>query len=94
MSVPTEIAGKIRGLLQEDEEIAAKLTADVKDDDPLLELGVVDSFQLIDVIARLEETFDISIGPEELDRDNFGSISSMAGLVARKTSVADAPETS
>lgn len=41
---------------------------DLKDEDSLIDLGLVDSLGLLDFIAFLEKTFDIELEPEDLVR--------------------------
>jgi acyl carrier protein len=56
----------------------------VGDGDSLLEAGVLDSAVMIELLGRLEEAFDCSIGEDELTPENFHSIAAIADLVRRK----------
>jgi methoxymalonate biosynthesis acyl carrier protein len=43
----------------------------------LFEAGLLTSVHVLDLIARLEETFKISISPDDLSVDNFASVDAM-----------------
>jgi len=77
---------KIRHILETDADFKTRMTSQVQDKDALLELGIVDSFGLIQLIFRLEETFGIKVDPDDLKRENFESIHAMAVLVEGKLS--------
>jgi acyl carrier protein len=53
-------------------------------DADLLELGVLDSAGIAQLIAFCEETFGIAIADDELVPENFESINSIAELVSGK----------
>ncbi len=72
---------EIRGWLQEN----VTGSREVPDDYPLIENGVLTSLQTVELVIFLEERFDIVVEDEELDEENFGSINSIADLVANKT---------
>lgn len=52
--------------------------------DDLLERGIVDSFGLLEVLGHIESTFNLRVADEDITEDNFKSISSICGYVARK----------
>jgi D-alanine--poly(phosphoribitol) ligase subunit 2 len=51
-------------------------------DADLLDAGVLDSLALIQLLVHLEERFGVKIAVDELEIDDFRSISSIARLVA------------
>lgn len=59
---------------------------EVAEDYPLIENGVLTSLQTVELVTFLEDRFDILVEEEEFDEENFGSVRSIAGLVASKTS--------
>jgi acyl carrier protein len=61
---------------------------DLKDDDPLLEHGVVDSTGVLEVIRFIEETFGVSLNDDEIVPENLGSIAAIATFVAHKKQAA------
>ena len=48
---------------------------------PLLKQGILDSFSLLQLTARLEERFDVSIKVETLRLDQFEDLNSICDLV-------------
>ncbi len=52
----------------------------------LIESGVIDSLGILKLIAYLENEFDITISPEELDIELYRSLSDIDALIARKRS--------
>ena len=81
---------RIRNFLFEHIPKARQL--DVKNDDQLIESGLLDSLGILDVVTYLEEEFNISISDDELTPDNFQSISAMSGYVQRKKGVVPVSE--
>jgi acyl carrier protein len=55
------------------------------DDASLLENGVLDSFGVMEVIAFVEEGYDVNVEDREIVPDNFDSVESIAAYVTRKT---------
>jgi acyl carrier protein len=68
--------------------------AGLDDDVSLLDSGIVDSIGVVDIIAYLEESFEIDVGDDELLRDNLDSISRLARFVERKRTEGAAPRDS
>lgn len=56
-------------------------------DDSLLELGIVDSTGVLELVAFLEKTYAIKIHANELVPANLDSLSKLSDFVARKTAV-------
>ena len=53
-------------------------------DKSLLELGLLDSFGVVELVEHLEEKYEISIEDTELTKEKFGSITKMANLTLEK----------
>lgn len=49
----------------------------------LIDDNVLESFDIIELVARLNNTFDIDIMPKELTADNFNSLDAITRLVQR-----------
>jgi acyl carrier protein len=60
----------------------------LSDTDSLLDLGIVDSTGVLEVIAFLEETFGIHVEDSELVPANLDSIERLAAFVERKIALA------
>lgn len=50
----------------------------------LLELGLVDSFGIIELVGFIEKTFKIEINDQDLTKQRFGSIEKMSELIINK----------
>ena len=50
----------------------------------LFETGILDSLRFVELLAALEETFGMRVSVEELEIDDFRSLSRIAGFVAQK----------
>jgi acyl carrier protein len=57
---------------------------DVTDTDSLLEAGIVDSMGVLALVGFIEQRYGIAVGDEEMMPENFDSISSIAGFVAKR----------
>lgn len=81
MSTPadTEIREKIRGFI-----LASIHLPDLADDDNLFESGIVNSLFAVELMTFLEKTFEIEVGPDDLEIANFQSIEAAADFVTRK----------
>jgi methoxymalonate biosynthesis acyl carrier protein len=71
------IADRISGFLQERTKITWAPEAD------LFESGSVSSLFAMELVAFLEDTFDIEIAGRDLRLDNFRTVRVMTGLVQR-----------
>ncbi len=56
---------------------------DFKKETALMEEGVIDSFDIIQIISELNDNFDVNISVDELLPENFDSVDAMAALIAR-----------
>jgi acyl carrier protein len=56
-------------------------------DQSLLELGVLDSYGIVELVAFLESNWSIRILDAEITREKMGSIEKMARLVAEKLKI-------
>ena len=64
--------------------------ADVNDDENLFESGIVNSLFAVQLMTFIEKTFDIEVGPEDLDIENFKSLNAMTAFVVHKNGHANA----
>jgi len=56
----------------------------LKDTDSLLETGVIDSTGVLELIAFIEETYEIKVKDEELIPENLDSIVNVSDFIHRK----------
>jgi acyl carrier protein len=59
----------------------------LRDDDPLLEHGVVDSTGVLEVIRFVEDTYGFRLDDDEIIPENLGSIANIAAFVERRRGV-------
>ena len=58
--------------------------AGVNDDANLFESGIVNSLFAVQLMTFIEKTFQIEVGSEDLDIENFKSLNAMTAFVLRK----------
>jgi acyl carrier protein len=58
------------------------------DDDSLLENGIIDSMNVMELVIFLEETMGVQVEDHEINPDNFDSVKGLAAYVRRKQVVA------
>ena len=55
------------------------------DDENLFESGIVNSLFAVQLMTFVERTFGIEIGMEDLDVENFKSVTATAAFISRKS---------
>ena len=58
--------------------------AELSDDDSLLDSGIVDSTGVLELVAFIEDEFDLEVKDEELIPENLDSIDQLVAFVERK----------
>jgi acyl carrier protein len=61
---------------------------DLKPDEDIFALGFVNSLLAMQLVAFVEKEFGIKVEDEDLDLDNFRSITAISSLVERKSTPA------
>lgn len=54
---------------------------DFENEDALVTDGVLDSFDIVSLVAQINSEFDITVGIDELEPENFDSVDAMEKLV-------------
>ena len=54
---------------------------DFENEDALVTDGVLDSFDIVSLVAEINSEFDITVGIDELEPENFDSVDAMEKLV-------------
>jgi acyl carrier protein len=80
-----EVANRIAWFIKE--EVVLDPEASLAKDAPLLE-GILDSMALMQLVAFLEEEFDIEIEDTEVTAENFRTIADIERLVGGRVSSA------
>jgi acyl carrier protein len=60
---------------------------ELKDDDRLLEKGVIDSMSIVEMISFIESEFGVCASEDEVSDANFGSLSGIARFVNGKQAI-------
>lgn len=60
-----------------------KPTKDLESLTDIIEGGYLDSFELMSLIAQLNEVFDIEVDVDEIVPENFNSVDAIAAMVER-----------
>lgn len=58
---------------------------DLSDDDSLFSKGIIDSLGVLELVASLEEKFNVLIAEEDLVPENFESIANLSTFVQSKS---------
>ena len=58
--------------------------ADLDNDTSFIETGVIDSTGILELLAFVEETFDMKVEDDELLPDNFDSLNKIEGYLKSK----------
>ena len=66
-------------------EILASLHPDVdfEANDALVDDGILDSLDIVTLVTEINDTFDVSVPPEELVPENFNSARAIYDLICR-----------
>lgn len=59
---------------------------ELKNDQSLMENGVVDSMGVMEMIQFLEEEFGVEVDDSEITEENLGSLDAIAGFVLKRGS--------
>ena len=51
--------------------------------DTLIDDGILDSFDIVTIIAEISDAFDVKIGAEQIVQENFNSAEALWNLVRR-----------
>lgn len=56
---------------------------DFEQETALIDGGILDSFDIVTLVAELNDTFDITVGVENLIPQNFNSADAMLAMIQR-----------
>jgi acyl carrier protein len=74
--------GRIRSFILDSFPLARK--RGIRDVDPLLGNGIIDSLGILEVVAFVEQEFGITVADEDLVPESFESIASITRFVSDK----------
>jgi len=58
----------------------------IKDGDPLISSGLIDSFHLVDLALFVEDKFGVKIDDSELNAETFDTLNQLAALIQQRQS--------
>jgi acyl carrier protein len=82
-STEPAIKTQIRQFIQEN-LAEVKGISSFRDDESLMENGVIDSLGIFRVVSFLEENFGVRVGDEEINPENLSSVDTIEKLVTAK----------
>ena len=56
----------------------------IRDDEPLISSGMIDSFHLVDLGLFVEDQFGVRIDDAELNKDTFDTVAQLAALIEER----------
>ncbi len=62
-------------------EVNPKIQDNIETD--LLESGILDSFEIVNIVMELEMSFGIEIEPEDIAPDNFKTVGAIVKLIEK-----------
>jgi acyl carrier protein len=84
MSSPESIEQEVRQFLRDNFPLSADGVV-LSSDDSLIEVGVIDSTGVLELIGFIEERYEFEIADEEVLPENLDSIASITRFVGEKT---------
>lgn len=75
---------KLRNFIQTNPVFASSVPAELSDDYPLVEAGILDSIGTYTLMLHLEKTFCIQLDIEDLKEENFRSITAIETFIKCK----------
>lgn len=82
-SAPPELVEQLRVYF------SALTATPLRPDDDIFELGLVNSLRALEIVAHVEQTFDLEVDVDDLELDNFRTAARVAAFVTKKRVVAD-----
>jgi acyl carrier protein len=79
----TELARELHAYIAET-FLAVRPDLELRDEDPFLGLGVIDSLGLIELVEHVRARYGIEIEDVEITEENFGSVAALVAFVEGK----------
>jgi acyl carrier protein len=73
------IEDKVRGFVVEIQD--GQATGEIPDDLAIIEVGLIDSLAILQLVSYLEDEFGIAVADDDLVADHFGTVSAIAAFV-------------
>ncbi len=79
-----DIRSDIRGFIQ-DNFMMGRDPEELTDSGSLLELGIIDSTGVLELVGFMEEKYGFQVEDEDLVPDNLDSVDNLVGYIQKKT---------
>jgi acyl carrier protein len=83
----SDVRGEIRAYIEEN-FLYLHPGLELKDNDDLLTLGIVDSLGFVELVEEVQARYGVAVEDVEITEENFGSIDAITGFVERKKKTA------
>ncbi len=87
---PATVRQQIREFMENNFALGEQMSS-LADDTSFMESGVIDSTGVLELVAFLEETYEVKVEDEEMVPENLDSIANLCAFVARKVGSVQAP---
>lgn len=64
-------------------EMLKNINPSIKEGINLISEGLIDSFEVVNIVMEIEEAFNIEIEPEEVVAENFETVDAIVALVEK-----------
>lgn len=81
----TAVRAEIRRFIEES-FMYMRPELELKDDDDLLGLGIIDSMGFVELVEEVQSRFGVEVADAEITEENFGTVSALVAFVDRKRS--------
>jgi acyl carrier protein len=78
-----DVRGEMRAFIER-EFLYMHPDLELKDEDALLALGVIDSLGFVELVDEVQSRYGLVVEDVEITEENFGSIDAISGFVKRK----------
>ena len=85
--VSSDARSEIRGYIEEN-FLYLHPGVEIKDDDDLLAMGIVDSLGFVELVEEVQARFGVTVQDVEITEENFGSIAAIDAFVESKRKAA------
>ena len=75
------VRAEVRGFIEEN-FLYMHPDLELRDEDALLDLGVIDSMGFVELVDEVQARYGIQVADVEITDDNFGSVAAVARFVA------------
>lgn len=81
--VETDVRAEVRSFIEES-FLYMHPDLELRDDDALLDLGVIDSLGFVELVEEVQTRYGLQVQDVEITEDNFGSVNALVAFIARK----------